>query len=205
MAGPVTAGGTPVYVSFPFDSGIDDASGLPGLLTAGGNPPVGPSGADMDSQDVDAEYLAAIQTNESIGSSAFQYNVSTFIGGGGKHIFYHGEADPWFSANETVRYFETLGDFNDAVAPVEDYARLYLVPGMAHCGGGEQTPDSFDLLTPIVEWVESDEAPASITATGRSMAGQSRPLCPFPSYAHFEGGNAADAGNYECRVPAGTR
>jgi feruloyl esterase len=76
---------------------------------------------------------------------------------------------------------------------------------MAHCGGGEQTPDSFDLLTPIVEWVENGEAPAVVTATGRSMAGQSRPLCPFPSYAHFEGGDEANAESYECRVPTGIR
>ena len=201
MAGPVTAGGTPVYVSFPYDSGIDDTAGLPGLLIAGGNPPIGPHGADMNGQDVDAEFLAAIQSNEAIGSTAYQYNVSSFIDRDGKHIFYHGEADPWFSANETVRYFEALGEFNDFVASVEDYARLYLVPGMAHCAGGEQTADSFDLLTPIVQWVESGEAPGAVVATGRSMPGQSRPLCPFPSYAHFEGGDAADARSYACRMP----
>jgi feruloyl esterase len=201
MAGPVTAGGTPVYVSFPYDSGIDDTAGLPGLLIAGGNPPIGPHGADMYSQDVDAEFLAAIQSNEAIGSTAYQYNVSSFIARDGKHIFYHGEADPWFSANETVRYFEALGEFNDSVASVEDYARLYLVPGMAHCAGGEQTADSFDLLTPIVQWVESGEAPGAVVATGRSMPGQSRPLCPFPSYAHFEGGDPADARSYACRMP----
>jgi feruloyl esterase len=201
MAGPVTAGGTPVYVSFPYDSGIDDTAGLPGLLIAGGNPAIGPHGADMNSQDVDAEFLAAIQSNEAIGSTAYQYNVSSFIARDGKHIFYHGEADPWFSANETVRYFEALGEFNRSVASVEDYARLYLVPGMAHCAGGEQTADSFDLLTPIVQWVESGEAPGAVVATGRSMPGQSRPLCPFPSYAHFEGGDAADARSYACRMP----
>jgi pimeloyl-ACP methyl ester carboxylesterase len=201
MAGPVTAGGTPVYVSFPYDSGIDDAAGLPGLLIAGGSPPIGPNGADMNSQDVDTEFLAAIQTNEAIGSTAHQYNISSFIDRGGKHIYYHGEADPWFSANETVRYFEAMGEFNESVAPVENYSRLYLVPGMAHCAGGEQTVDSFDLLTPIVEWVESGEAPGAVTATGASMPGQSRPLCPFPSYAHFEGGDAADAANYACRMP----
>jgi feruloyl esterase len=201
MAGPVTAGGTPVYVSFPYDSGIDDTAGVPGLLIAGGNPPIGPHGADMNSQDVDAEFLAAVQTNEAIGSTASQYNISSFIDQGGKHIFYHGEADPWFSANETVRYFEAMGGFNDSVASVEDYARLYLVPGMAHCAGGEQTVDSFDLLTPIVQWVENGEAPGAIAATGRSMPGQSRPLCPFPTYAHFEGGDAADVSSYACRMP----
>jgi feruloyl esterase len=201
MDGPVTAAGIPVYVSFPYDSGIDDTGGLPGLLIAGGSPPVGPNGASMASQDVDAEVMAAIMDNEALGSTATFYNVTSFIGNGGKQIFYHGEADPWFSANDTVRYFEAIDDANAAVASVEDYSRLYLVPGMGHCGGGEQTLDSFDLLTPIVEWVENDVPPDSVTATGRTMADQSRPLCPYPSYAHFAGGDAASAESYECRMP----
>jgi feruloyl esterase len=201
MAGPVNAAGLPVYVSYPYDSGIDDTGGLPGLLTAGGSPPIGPHGADMASQDVDAEFLAALSANEALGATGSQYNVSTFIDEGGKQIFYHGEADPWFSANETVRYFGAMDAANSAIAARDEYSRLYLVPGMAHCSGGEQTLDSFDLLTSIVEWVENGEAPGAVTATGRSMPGQSRPLCPYPSYAHFEGGDAAAAGNYACRMP----
>jgi hypothetical protein len=201
MAGPVNAAGLPVYVSYPYDSGIDDAGGLPGLLLAGGSPPIGQNGADMQNQDVDAEFLAAMTANEAVGSTATFYNLTSFIGNGGKQIFYHGEADPWFSANDTVRYFEQIGTANAAVQQVEDYGRLYLVPGMAHCQGGELTPDSFDLLTPMVEWVENGKAPAAVTATGRSMQGQSRPLCPFPSYAHYKGGDAASAASYECREP----
>lgn len=199
MGGPMTAGGEPVYVPFPWDSGLDDAGGLPGLLLAGGSPPEGPNGADMDSLNVDAEYIAAMAADESLGNSATQYNVSGFVSKGGKHIFYHGEADPWFSANETERYFNAMAASNAQVSPVEDYGRLYLVPGMAHCAGGEQTVDSFDLLTPLVEWVEEGEAPAAITATGRTMPGQSRPLCPYPAYAHYEGGDAASAASYVCR------
>jgi pimeloyl-ACP methyl ester carboxylesterase len=202
MAGPVNAAGLRVYVSYPYDSGIDDAGrGVPGLLIAGGSPPVGPNGADLDRQDVDAEFMDALSANEALGATGTMYNVSTFIEGGGKQIFYHGESDAWFSANDTVRYFETLGELNDAVAPLEDYSRLYLVPGMGHCGGGEETVDSFDLLTPIVEWVENGTAPEAVTATGRSMPGQSRPLCPFPTYAHFEGGDAAASSSYACRAP----
>jgi feruloyl esterase len=201
MAGPVTAGGLPVYVSYPYDTGIDDAGGLPGLLLAGGSPPIGPNGADLQNQNVDAEFLEAISANEALGSTASYYNLTSFIDNGGKQIFYHGEADPWFSSNDTVRYFEQMAEANEAVGTVDDYGRLYLVPGMAHCQGGELTPDSFDLLTPIVEWVENGAAPGAVTATGRSMQGQSRPLCPFPSYAHFRDGDAADARNYECRAP----
>jgi feruloyl esterase len=201
MAGPVNRAGMPVYVSFPYDSGIDDAGGLPGLLVAGGSPPIGQHGADMESQNVDAEFMAALSANEALGATAWQYNVSTFIDRGGKHIFYHGEADPWFSANDTVRYFEAMDAANSEVAAANQYSRLYLVPGMAHCAGGEQTVDSFDLLTPIVDWVENGNAPGTVTATGGSMPGQSRPLCPYPSYAHFEGGDAADVAAYECRMP----
>lgn len=201
MAGPVNAAGIPVYVSYPYDSGIDDRAGLPGLLVAGGSPPIGANGADMQRQDVDAEYLAALTDNEALGSTATYYNITTFVGRGGKQIFYHGEADPWFSANDTVRYFEQLGEANASVAPIEDYGRLYLVPGMAHCGGGERTLDSFDLLTPIVDWVENAVTPEEITATGRSMPDQSRPLCAYPGYAHYSGGDVADADSYECRTP----
>jgi hypothetical protein len=201
MAGPVNAAGLPVYVSYPYDSGIDDTGGLPGLLIAGGSPPVGANGADMQALDVDAEFLDAIAANEALGSTATQYNVSSFVGVGGKQIFYHGEADPWFSANDTVRYFERIAEANEGVSPIDEYGRLYLVPGMGHCAGGEQTVDRFDLLTPIVEWVENGDAPGAVTATGASMPGQSRPLCPWPKYAHFGGGDAADAGSYECRIP----
>lgn len=201
LGGPIDAAGLPVYVPFPYDSALDDAGGLPGLLLAGGSPPEGVSGADMQSQNVDAEHMAATATDQSIGNTATQYNVTTFILDGGKHLFYHGEGDPWFSANDTVRYFERMAEANADVTPVDDYARLYLVPGMGHCGGGEQTVDTFDLLTPLVEWVESDAAPGAVTATGRSMPDQSRPLCPWPEYAHFEGGDPARAESYACRAP----
>ncbi len=201
MSGPVTAGGQPVYVSFPWDTGIDDAAGLPGLLIAGGNPPEGQNGADMENQDVDAEFFIASSLEEAIGTSATQYNVSTFINNGGKHLFYHGESDPWFSANETARYFNTMAQTNSWKSPVEEYARLYLVPGMGHCAGGAQTVDSFNLLTPLVAWVEGGTAPAAVEATGNSMPDESRPLCPYPSYAHYEGGDASDSASYSCRLP----
>jgi len=201
IGGPLNAAGLPVYVPFPWDTGLDDAGGLPGLLLAGGSPPEGRNGADMAAQNVDAEYMVATATEEALGATATQYTVSSFVAGGGKHIFYHGEGDPWFSANDTVRYFETMAASNASVSPVEDYGRLYLVPGMGHCSGGEQTVDTFDLLTPLVDWVEDGIAPAAVTASGRSMPGQSRPLCPYPSYASYDGGDAATADSYVCAMP----
>src|SRR5690606_10914996 len=201
IAGPVNAAGLPVYVPFPWDSGLDDTGSLPGLMLAGGSPPEGGSGADMQSQNVDAEYLAYMATDQSIGYSAEQYNVSSFIANGGKHIFFHGEGDAWFSANDTVRYFDRMAEANANIASVEDYARLYLMPGMGHCSGGAATVDTFDLLTPLVEWVESGKAPDAVVATGRSMPDQSRPLCAYPEYAHYESGDPALAASYSCRAP----
>lgn len=202
MNGPVTSNGEPIYVPFPWDSGIDDPSGgVPGLLLAGGNPPEGQHGADMDDINVEAEYIAALQANDAMGFTGMQYNVSEFVRRGGKHLFYHGEADPWFSANETVRYFEAMAEANAAVKPVEEYSRLYLVPGMAHCSGGGQTVDNFDLLTPLVYWVEEGMAPNAVVATGETMPGESRPLCPYPSYARYVGGDVTDYASYSCAVP----
>ncbi|MCP5144597.1 MAG: tannase/feruloyl esterase family alpha/beta hydrolase [Gammaproteobacteria bacterium] len=201
MSGPVTAGGQEVYVSFPWDTGIDDTAGLPGLLLAGGSPPEGGNGADLGQQNVDAEFFVASSLEEALGTTGTSYNVSSFVGKGGKHIFYHGESDAWFSANETVRYMGEMGKTNAWLAPAGSYSRLYLVPGMAHCAGGDKTPDSFDLLSPLVQWVEDDRAPTGVVATGRSMNGASRPLCPYPQYAHFNGGDPAKAESYVCRQP----
>jgi hypothetical protein len=71
---------------------------------------------------------------------------------------------------------------------------------MGHCAGGAQTLDTFDMLTPLVEWVEKDVAPASVVATGNSMPGVSRPLCPYPQHPHYSGsGDINDAANFQCR------
>ena len=61
------------------------------------------------------------------------------------------------------------------------------------CQGGATTLDNFDMLSAIVEWVENGKAPAAIIATGRSMPGVSRPLCPHPQYAHYSGAGASTA------------
>jgi feruloyl esterase len=82
---------------------------------------------------------------------------------------------------------------------VQDWSRLFLVPGMAHCSGGDATLDRFDLIDPIVQWVEQKRAPESVVATGASMPGQSRPLCPYPAFARFTGsGDDKSAANYRC-------
>jgi feruloyl esterase len=69
---------------------------------------------------------------------------------------------------------------------------------MTHCGGGKST-DRFDMLTAIQQWVEQGQAPDRVTATGRAFPGITRPLCPYPKVARFEGGNADDEEGFSCR------
>jgi hypothetical protein len=192
FAGPVDSRGLAVYSRFQFDTGIDDVGGLPGFIVGNSGPPVGPPVATMMSQDVDTEFFAATATDEALGNST-SYTLSSFANNGGKQIFYHGVSDPWFSAMDTVSYYQNMSAANGGLQTVDKWSRLFLVPGMGHCQGGATTLDNFDMLSAIVEWVENGEAPAAIIATGRSMPGVSRPLCPHPQYAHYSGAGASTA------------
>jgi hypothetical protein len=197
MAGPRTQSGRQVYPGYYFDTGIANTRGLPGILVGPMIPEGPPIGVTMD---VDAAAAAAMDARAMLGDTNAWTNLGTFRAHGGKLLFVHGVSDPWFSARDTVEYYERLGRDNGG-APVADWSRLFLVPGMGHCGGGERTLDRFDLLGPLVEWVEAGHAPERIIATGESAPGESRPLCPYPAYARYEGaGNASDAASYTCRT-----
>ena len=131
---------------------------------------------------------------ENLAETARWTNLSTFHGRGGKILFYHGAADPWFSINDTIDYVQRLAAAN----PGADFSRFYAVPGMSHCNGGGT--EVFDLLTPLVEWVEQGQAPAAIPARSAGAAGFSRPLCPWPGYAHYTGGDPRAAASFACRA-----
>lgn len=196
MRGPRSSSGRQIYPGYFYDTGIANTDGLPGILAG----PMIPEGGLVGSAfDVDAAAAAAMDARAMAGDTSDWTNLSTFRGHGGKLIFVHGVSDPWFSAQETVRYYGQLGRDNPET-PLRDWSRLFLVPGMGHCGGGARTLDQFDLLSPLVEWVESGRAPDRVVATGKSAPGESRPLCPFPLHAHFNGtGDANSAANYTCR------
>jgi feruloyl esterase len=200
FAGPKDVHGTPVYTGFYFVTGIAAKGFIPGLL----NPGPSPVGPPNDSTEMDVDREAAIAGNPvaAVGDSAHWTQIDTFAGHGGKLLFYHGVSDPWFSAQDTQRYYEEMTAANGGAEVVSKWSRLFLVPGMGHCQGGAATLDRFDLLDPIVAWVEKGVAPDSVTATGAAFPNRSRPLCPFPKHAHYKGtGDAENASNYECQGP----
>ena len=199
FAGPKDSKGRQVYPGFLFDTGITTTQGVPGLL-AGALNPVGPPFTATE-MDVDARAERAAANPQMILTATSTWtSLNTFSTRGGKLLFYHGVSDPWFSALDTIDYYERMTKANGGPAAVMGWSRLFLVPGMGHCGGGPAALDTFDPLDSIVEWVERDKAPTSMTATGRALAGRRRPLCPYPQHAHYKGtGNPDDAAAFECR------
>lgn len=112
-----------------------------------------------------------------------------------KLITYNGLSDQGLASSELVSWYrETQAATGPAAA---DAMRLYLVPGMTHCGGGEAT-DKFEMLDAMVDWVERGKAPGRIVAQTSSGPPLSRPLCPYPKVARYTGGNPADAASFEC-------
>jgi feruloyl esterase len=196
MAGPKTSDGRQVYPGYYYDTGITNTRGLAGVLV-GPTIPEGP--ATGTSMNVDAEAARAHDARSMVGDTNAWTNLSSFQGRGGKLLFFHGVSDPWFSAIETVQYYEQLARDN-APTPIKDWSRLFLVPGMAHCSGGDRTLDRFNMVDAIVNWVEKGRAPEQVIATGSSMPGESRPLCPHPAHPHYNGsGDAKSAASYSCR------
>ncbi len=126
-------------------------------------------------------------------------NYSGFKRRGGKLLLYVGVSDPVFSANDLVRYFREITAASGGAKATGEFARLFLVPGMNHCSGGRAT-DQFDSLRAMESWVERNEKPERIIATGAAFPGRTRPLCPFPTVARFTGAKDPEsADSFECR------
>jgi feruloyl esterase len=134
--------------------------------------------------------------------NALDPNLKPFFDRGGKLIQYHGWNDPQIPPGFSVSYYESVRSaFHDNAALQTSY-RLFMVPGMAHCGGGEGTA-SFDMLTALEQWVEDGKAPDRILASRVKdrKVDRTRPLCPYPQLATYKGtGDTADAANFVCRT-----
>jgi len=127
-------------------------------------------------------------------------DVKAFRRRGGKLILYHGWADPAIPALNTVNFFNQL---DKTTGKTQDFARLYMVPGMGHCGGGAG-PSQFNVTAPLEAWVEKGTPPAEIVASKveKGKVTRTRPLCPYPAVAKWNGkGSTDEAASFSCVKP----
>ena len=153
---------------------------------------------DVMTFDLDADLAAAVKNAGYIESS--DPNLAKFKARGGKLLFYHGWADPGPAPANTIHYVnevaKTLGGGNQ-----DDWMRLFLLPGVGHCGGGVG-PDQADYMGALERWREGNVAPEQITAA--KVAGgrieMTRPICAYPKVASYKGtGSTNDAANFVCK------
>lgn len=235
FSGARSPAGTLVYSSFPYDAGLATSGwagwkfsnsvtrdpGAVGLVwqvppepVAGFDPLAFALNADINGM------LAKVNaTNATYTESAMSFmqppqadDLGTLKNRGAKMLVYHGTSDPIFSSDDTTAWYDALNRRHGGEAA--DFTRFYRVPGMGHCSGGPAT-DQFDLLSPLVAWVEQGQAPGAVTASARGagnaggvnadlLAGwsaqRSRPLCPYPQVARYTGsGNVESAASFRCQ------
>ena len=148
--------------------------------------------------------------------NAVEADLRPFQARGGKLIIYHGWDDPAIPAMNSVNYFESVAA-KMGQRDADSFLRLYMVPGMQHCGGGPG-PDSFGQEDPMHAdplhsiaaslelWVEKGTAPGRIIASkyapgDEHKATMTRPLCAYPRAAKYKGsGDTNDAANFVCET-----
>jgi hypothetical protein len=133
--------------------------------------------------------------------NSYSPDLSAFRAHGGKLIQYHGWADPAIPALDSVNYWRLV---QKTMGNTANFYRLFMAPGMLHCGGGPG-PNSLSVLPAIAAWVEENKAPETILATkyknndGTGGTVRTRPLCVYPARAQWDGkGNKTKAESFRC-------
>ena len=136
-----------------------------------------------------------------VATNSDSLDIKQFIKHNGKIIWYHGLSDPGPPVLGTINYYNEMAAQHGGLRGAAEFSRFYPIPNMGHCGGGPAT-DQFDMLSPLVQWVENGHRrvvslrPGLISLARRP---RQRPLCPYPQQARFIGGPGGDlsiAANY---------
>ena len=136
--------------------------------------------------------------------TAHPEDMQDFKAAGGKILYWHGEADNGISINGMTRFYDELAGQNGGHEGTRDFARLFLAPGVQHCGGGigpQDVPDQ--ALSALVQWVEEEQPPRQLVthSAPSAMPERSFLLCPYPQTAVFnEEGDLNDAANWSCEL-----
>jgi len=124
-------------------------------------------------------------------------DLSKFKAHGGKLLLYAGWSDTGITPENTVLYYENL---KKKMGPQDDFARLFMVPGMGHCRGGDG-PNTFDTIGAMEAWREKGVTPTQLTGFNPQTS-LTRPICSYPQYTKYKGtGNIKDAANWTCAAP----
>ena len=133
--------------------------------------------------------------------AATSTDLSLFVGRGAKLLIYHGWSDQNIPPRESVNYYrelvKTMGE-----EKVAEGVRLFMVPGMGHCGGGDG-PNQFDMLAVLEQWRERGSAPTQVLASQRidGRVSRTRPLCPYPQIARYKGSGDIDRAEHFVCIP----
>ena len=231
FGGAKTSTGQRIYANFPYDTGVAGAnwatwkfidSLIRDPLAISTIFSVPPKPLNPLQENVTERLAMYSSTNDTYRESGWSLmtppqeskpgNMGALRARGAKMVLYHGVSDAIFSADDTRQWMERLNQEN--VNPGSDFARYFPVPGMNHCSAGLAT-DQFDLLTPLVQWVEQGIAPQAVVASVRGVGNaggvntelpanwsstRTRPLCAYPSVASYKGsGSVEDAQNFSCK------
>jgi len=194
--------------------GSESNNGYPAAIAPpSANSPYWVSGNDFDplTFDFDGD-MDTIDDAMAARLNANTADLQEFKSHGGKLLLFHGFADPQIPTLNTITYYERLitsqtreGSHDgrkrkEGLHRTQEFARLFLQPGVAHCGGGAG-PDAFDGLSPLAQWVEQGIAPDQIVASKivNGVATFTRPLCPYPALPRYSGvGDPTKASSFVC-------
>jgi len=230
-SGPTGRDGKASYFGWLPGSEMPDTFGWSFLQTPiNGQPPFGALfkwvfGADWDWKgfDFDRDMPVVDARLDPIVNDATRGSLDAFAARGGKLIIYHGLADTLVAPGQSIAFYERQAAQLGGGRNLADSARLFLAPGMMHCGGGTG-PDAFnatlgipprppaddakhDIFSALIAWTDGGEAPDHVIATkfsgedtGRIV--MQRPLCPYPRKAVYRGsGSTRSASNFICTGP----
>jgi hypothetical protein len=210
-AGPRTSDGKPLYNAFNYDTGIADPIWRAMHLGSSGtgewdaadaglglsnmryyqltppDPNLDPLAFDFDRDTQRTRNTAVISDADSTFLATFAHH--------GKMIVYNGLSDQGMASSALADWYDQV--VRDNGKSIGESVRLFLIPGMTHCDGGQAT-DQFDMLEAIMAWVEEGRAPDRIKATGKAFPGASRPICPYPLVARYKGGDVNKADSFMC-------
>ena len=157
---------------------------------------------DWRSFDVDRDMARTEEAMKGLLTAIDPMSLRSFIDRGGKLLTYHGWGDQSIAPMASVSFFKDAAAALGADKAASSL-RLFMVPGMGHCGGGEG-PNTFDMMVPLEQWVENGLAPSRVVASHSTdgKVDRTRPLCAYPAVARHTGtGSTDDAENFVCRLP----